>query len=136
MYQTNNSLPIELTETWIICFLFWQDSFYHNLSDEELARVHEYNFDHPGGDISIFLEILINDIWPFFSFLLQDFLFCCLSFWLLMCNVMVVLFSDAFDTEQLLSAMEKLSRGNAADIPNYDFKSYKNNIFPARRVKC
>ncbi|XP_076949044.1 uridine kinase-like protein 4 [Bidens hawaiensis] len=24
-----------------------QDSFYHNLSAEELTRVHEYNFDHP-----------------------------------------------------------------------------------------
>ncbi|KAA3467331.1 uridine kinase-like protein 5 [Gossypium australe] len=24
-----------------------QDSFYHNLTEEELARVHEYNFDHP-----------------------------------------------------------------------------------------
>lgn len=24
-----------------------QDSFYHNLSEEELERVHEYNFDHP-----------------------------------------------------------------------------------------
>lgn len=25
-----------------------QDSFYHNLSEDELERVHEYNFDHPG----------------------------------------------------------------------------------------
>ncbi|KVH88047.1 Phosphoribulokinase/uridine kinase [Cynara cardunculus var. scolymus] len=25
-----------------------QDSFYHNLTVEELTRVHEYNFDHPG----------------------------------------------------------------------------------------
>ncbi|RVW25199.1 Uridine kinase-like protein 4 [Vitis vinifera] len=25
-----------------------QDSFYNNLTEEELARVHEYNFDHPG----------------------------------------------------------------------------------------
>ncbi|XP_008227508.1 PREDICTED: uridine kinase-like protein 4 [Prunus mume] len=24
-----------------------QDSFYHNLTEEELKRVHEYNFDHP-----------------------------------------------------------------------------------------
>ncbi|KAF8409786.1 hypothetical protein HHK36_005865 [Tetracentron sinense] len=24
-----------------------QDSFYHNLTEEELTRVHEYNFDHP-----------------------------------------------------------------------------------------
>ncbi|KAJ6950947.1 uridine kinase-like protein 3 [Populus alba x Populus x berolinensis] len=64
-----------------------QDSFYHDLTDEELTRVHEYNFDHP----------------------------------------------DAFDTEQLLCAMEKLRHGQAVDIPNYDFKSYKN-VFPARRV--
>lgn len=25
-----------------------QRSFYYDLSEEELARVHEYNFDHPG----------------------------------------------------------------------------------------
>ncbi|KAB1215027.1 Uridine kinase-like protein 3 [Morella rubra] len=65
-----------------------QDSFYHNLTEEELTRVHDYNFDHP----------------------------------------------DAFDTEKLLSIMEKLKHGQAVDIPNYDFKSYKNNVFPARRV--
>lgn len=42
--------------------------------------------------------------------------------------------SDAFDTEQLLCAMEKLKHGQAVDISKYDFKSYKNNVFPARRV--
>ena len=42
--------------------------------------------------------------------------------------------SDAFDTEQLLCDMEKLKHGQAVDIPKYDFKSYKNNVFPARRV--
>ncbi|XP_011097715.1 uridine kinase-like protein 3 isoform X2 [Sesamum indicum] len=41
---------------------------------------------------------------------------------------------DAFDTEQLLCIMEKLKHGQAVDIPRYDFKSYKNDIFPARRV--
>ncbi|XP_022732926.1 uridine kinase-like protein 3 isoform X3 [Durio zibethinus] len=65
-----------------------QDSFYHNLSEEEFARVHECNFDHP----------------------------------------------DAFDTEKLLDSMENLRHGQAVDIPNYDFKSYKSNVFPARRV--
>ncbi|XP_021740785.1 uridine kinase-like protein 3 isoform X1 [Chenopodium quinoa] len=65
-----------------------QDSFYHNLTEEELLRVHECNFDHP----------------------------------------------DAFDTEELLCIMDNLRRGKAVDIPNYDFKSYKNNVFPARRV--
>ncbi|KAH0895265.1 hypothetical protein HID58_057694, partial [Brassica napus] len=65
-----------------------QDSFYHNVNEKELARVHDYNFDHP----------------------------------------------DAFDTEQLLCSMEKLRKGQAVDIPNYDFKSYKNNVFPPRRV--
>lgn len=43
--------------------------------------------------------------------------------------------SDAFDTEQLLCVMEKLRHGQAVDIPNYDLKSYKNNVFPARRVQ-
>jgi len=42
---------------------------------------------------------------------------------------------DAFDTEQLLSSLEKLRKGQAVDIPNYDFKSYKNNVFPPRRVR-
>ncbi|KAK5844910.1 Uridine kinase-like protein 3 [Gossypium arboreum] len=65
-----------------------QDSFYHNLTEEELARVHEYNFDHP----------------------------------------------DAFDTEKLLDSIENLRHDRAVDIPNYDFKSYKSNAFPARRV--
>ncbi|KAG8365180.1 hypothetical protein BUALT_Bualt18G0077500 [Buddleja alternifolia] len=65
-----------------------QDSFYHNLTPEELNRVHEYNFDHP----------------------------------------------DAFDTEQLLCIVEKLKRGQAVDIPKYDFKNYKKDILPARRV--
>ncbi|KAK6934648.1 hypothetical protein RJ641_034803 [Dillenia turbinata] len=65
-----------------------QDSFYLNLTEEELTQVHEYNFDHP----------------------------------------------DAFDTEQLLSSMEKLMHGHAVDIPVYDFRSYKNNVLPSRRV--
>ncbi|KAL0407036.1 UNVERIFIED_CONTAM: Uridine kinase-like protein 4 [Sesamum latifolium] len=41
---------------------------------------------------------------------------------------------DAFDTEQLLCILEKLKHGQAVDIPRYDFKSYKNDTFPARRV--
>ncbi|KAH7545441.1 hypothetical protein FEM48_Zijuj01G0094300 [Ziziphus jujuba var. spinosa] len=65
-----------------------QDSFYHNLTQEELSRVYEYNFDHP----------------------------------------------DAFDTEKLLSSMDMLRHGQAVDIPKYDFKSYKSNVFPSRRV--
>ncbi|XP_074320469.1 uridine kinase-like protein 3 [Silene latifolia] len=65
-----------------------QDSFYHNLTEEELSRVHEYNFDHP----------------------------------------------NSFDTELMLSGMDKLMHGQAVDIPNYDLKTYKNNVFPARRV--
>ncbi|KAJ8618058.1 hypothetical protein MRB53_014244 [Persea americana] len=41
---------------------------------------------------------------------------------------------DAFDTEQLLCCMGKLRHWQAVDIPNYDFKSYKNGVFPKRRV--
>ena len=29
-------------------FNLQQDSFYHNLTEEELTRVQDYNFDHPG----------------------------------------------------------------------------------------
>ncbi|PIA58347.1 hypothetical protein AQUCO_00500342v1 [Aquilegia coerulea] len=65
-----------------------QDSFYHNLCEEEIKQVHDYNFDHP----------------------------------------------DAFDTEQLLHCMEKLMYGQAVDIPKYDFRSYKYNTSPTRRV--
>ncbi|KAJ9152837.1 hypothetical protein P3X46_026352 [Hevea brasiliensis] len=57
-----------------------QDSFYHSLSNEQLERVHEYNFDHP----------------------------------------------DAFNTELLLSCMEKLKHGQAITLPNYDFKSHQS----------
>ncbi|XP_052188630.1 uridine kinase-like protein 5 isoform X2 [Diospyros lotus] len=63
------------------------DSFYHSLSDEQVAKVQEYNFDHP----------------------------------------------DAFDTELLLSCMEKLQHGQAISIPYYDFKSHKY-IEPSRKV--
>lgn len=45
-----------------------------------------------------------------------------------------LLASDAFDTEQLLCAVEKLKQGQAVDISKYDFKSYKNDVFPARKV--
>lgn len=29
----------------------WQESFYFDLTEEELNHVHEYNFDHPGKTI-------------------------------------------------------------------------------------
>lgn len=48
--------------------------------------------------------------------------------------IFLLYYPDAFDTEKLLSYMDKLKHGQAVDIPNYDFKSYKNNVFPARRV--
>ncbi|KAF3337198.1 Uridine kinase-like protein 3 [Carex littledalei] len=64
-----------------------QESFYYGLSDEELTRVNEYNFDHPG----------------------------------------------AFDTEYLLTCMENLKHGKSVDMPNYDFKTYKN-VLPPRKV--
>lgn len=35
----------------ILSWMILQDSFYHNLTEEELKRVHEYNFDHPGEGI-------------------------------------------------------------------------------------
>lgn len=49
--------------------------------------------------------------------------------------LLLVFSSDAFDTEKLLDSMENLRHGQAVDIPNYDFKSYKNNVFSARRVR-
>ncbi|KAL3364811.1 hypothetical protein AABB24_013534 [Solanum stoloniferum] len=41
---------------------------------------------------------------------------------------------DAFDTEKLLRVVEELKQGQAVDIPKYDYKSYKNDVFPLRRV--
>ncbi|KAL6518785.1 Uridine kinase-like protein 5 [Orobanche hederae] len=64
-----------------------QDAFYHSLSNEQLQKVGEYNFDHP----------------------------------------------DAFNTELLLSCMEKLRHGRTVRIPNYDFKTHKSTE-PARMV--
>ncbi|KAJ6860553.1 uridine kinase-like protein 5 [Populus alba x Populus x berolinensis] len=64
-----------------------QDSFYHSLSDDTLAQVYDYNFDHP----------------------------------------------DAFNTELLLSCMEKLKNGRAVNIPNYDFQTHKR-IGPGWKV--
>ena len=42
---------------------------------------------------------------------------------------------DAFNTEQLLCSMEMLKNGQAVDIPKYDFRSYKHNVLPTRRVQ-
>ncbi|MCH87002.1 uridine kinase-like protein 3-like [Trifolium medium] len=47
---------------------------------------------------------------------------------------MFLISSEAFDTERLVSVLDKLKHSQAVDIPKYDFKGYKNNVFPARRV--
>ena len=41
--------------------------------------------------------------------------------------------SDAFDTELMLSCMEKLKNGQAVSIPNYDMKTHRATE-PARQV--
>ncbi|KAF8390519.1 hypothetical protein HHK36_025046 [Tetracentron sinense] len=41
---------------------------------------------------------------------------------------------DAFDTELLLSCMEKLKLGRPVSIPNYDFKSHKSYMVPEQKV--
>ncbi|GKV44536.1 hypothetical protein SLEP1_g51710 [Rubroshorea leprosula] len=54
-----------------------QDSFYHNLSEEELARVHEYNFDHPGEKHFYNLDTDFQGNWKhIFIFLLLAFALC------------------------------------------------------------
>ncbi|KAG6530141.1 hypothetical protein ZIOFF_012363 [Zingiber officinale] len=35
---------------------------------------------------------------------------------------------DAFDIEHLLYCVEKLRHGQAVDVPNYDFRTYKRNL--------
>jgi len=43
-YCTRGGMPRGINELLIL----QQDSFYHNLSEAELIRVQDYNFDHPG----------------------------------------------------------------------------------------
>lgn len=41
--------------------IFLQDSFYHNLTKEQLTRVQEYNFDHPGQFNCTHQSLIISD---------------------------------------------------------------------------
>ncbi|CAA0820153.1 Uridine kinase-like protein 5 [Striga hermonthica] len=75
-----------------------QDAFYRSLTNEQLPKVSEYNFDHPGKHILGFSNL-----------------------------------TYAFDTDLLLSCMEKLRRGRKVSIPNYDFKTHQS-VEPARMV--
>ena len=97
-----------------------QESFYYGLSDEEMVHVHDYNFDHPG---------ITHVSWERNVFLCHS---------QEMCSDFVTaaapfLISDAFDTDLLLSCMEKLKHGKAVDIPSYDFKTHKS-VSCARKV--
>ncbi|CAF2035409.1 unnamed protein product, partial [Brassica napus] len=83
-----------------------QDSFYHSLSAEKLKKVHEYNFDHPG------ITSKSNRLFFFVCFI-----------HVLTCNYVYV---DAFNTEVLLSCMEKLRSGQPVSIPSYDFKTHQS----------
>ncbi|KAI8470578.1 MAG: uracil phosphoribosyltransferase-domain-containing protein [Monoraphidium minutum] len=56
-----------------------QDSFYRNLTQDDLARLPDYNFDHP----------------------------------------------DAFDTPLMLSVIQDLCAGRAAEMPQYDFATHR-----------
>ncbi|KAK4491802.1 hypothetical protein RD792_002578 [Penstemon davidsonii] len=45
-----------------------QDSFYHNLTPDELTRVHEYNFDHPVHSQALIFYVAMNYIeWKYRS---------------------------------------------------------------------
>ncbi|KAK3007287.1 hypothetical protein RJ639_015746, partial [Escallonia herrerae] len=116
-----------------------QDSFYHSLLPEELTRVQDYNFDHPAAYEAYLIKFsrpfLANKFCSRFQMLrafeglevsleAEGFVFV---------NSFLLGLRNAFDTEQLLCAMEKLRHGQPADIPKYDFKSYKN-VLPVRRV--
>ncbi|XP_040934970.1 uridine kinase-like protein 1, chloroplastic isoform X1 [Gossypium hirsutum] len=98
-----------------------QDSFYRGLTTEELKRVHEYNFDHPG------ILILFAE-------------FCCLLFILdaiVFYHALVFLvFIDAFDTEQLLDCIEKLKDGQSVQVPIYDFKRHQRSSNSFRQVNA
>lgn len=43
--------------------LLLQDSFYRGLTNEELKRGHEYNFDHPGKLARILIKIVRHCHW-------------------------------------------------------------------------
>ncbi|GKV44535.1 hypothetical protein SLEP1_g51710 [Rubroshorea leprosula] len=69
--------PLECDIYFIATSKICQDSFYHNLSEEELARVHEYNFDHPGEKHFYNLDTDFQGNWKhIFIFLLLAFALC------------------------------------------------------------
>ncbi|CAH2045190.1 unnamed protein product [Thlaspi arvense] len=88
-----------------------QDSFYHSLCEEKLKKVHEYNFDHPGNKSD---SSLCNHKSTISIFVMKN------SFWL------DSNYTDAFNTEVLLSCMEKLRSGQPVSIPSYDFKIHQS----------
>jgi len=69
-------LGLHVSELGLMCFIvlvtlsginqlliLQQDSFYHNLTEEELIRVQDYNFDHPGKfNLKVTLSLLISDL--------------------------------------------------------------------------
>lgn len=104
-----NSVILEWILMLIALLCILQDSFYHSLSDEKLQKVHEYNFDHPGEFTGQFAWWKLQ-AWSVRNFVLDIFNHC----------------SDAFNTELLLSCMEKLKLGREVSIPGYDFKSHRS----------
>jgi len=49
--------------------------------------------------------------------------------------MMVAIFSDAFDTEQLLECVEKLRAGQSVQVPIYDFKTHQRRTDTFRQVR-
>jgi len=49
-------MNFEAQISWYV-LVFPQDSFYRGLTAEESERVHEYNFDHPGNKVLIYIAI-------------------------------------------------------------------------------
>ena len=96
-----------------------QDSFYRGLNTEELKRVHEYNFDHPGILILCGLLILPSSVILDGIVLIVHWFFVCV---------------DAFDTEQLLDCIQKLRSGHSVQVPIYDFKYHRQSSDSFRQV--
>lgn len=106
-----------------------QDSFYHPLTDEQLKKVHEYNFDHPGSYIQNLMFIGLSAFGYHLSYLFGNEAF-------LTSFILHYFLLDAFDVELLLSCTETLKSGKAVSIPNYDYKRHKNVETSRTVVAC
>lgn len=89
-----------------------QDSFYKNLTSQEIAiaNIGEYNFDHPGINITL---TQTTGIANWYTKKLWYFFFC---------------ISDAFDTNLIEVTLKGILEGRTVQIPTYNFKTHSRYV--------